>query len=214
MNQWQQRVLALAAVAQCCAAVKQLARHGQLTDEYARQALLDSVLIQNPRSFIEIYGDVQNLRRGLQVLLAQLGATRDKDVEVTRYMVGILALARRLQKHPQQLAKLGERIEQLQRQRDTFQFADETLLTGMANTYSDFISPLSRPIQIQGKPSHLQQPNIQNQIRALLLAAIRSAILWQQSGGQRRQFLFNRRKMVTIAHDLYVSLSSAPESST
>lgn len=152
MNEWQQRVIALAAVAQAAAAVKTLARRGKLDDSYERQALLNSVLVQNPDSFATIYGDVSKLKVGLRVLLAQLGTTRDKDIETTRYIVGVLALARRIQRQPKAFAKLGERIEQLHRQQHQFQFEQETIYTGMASTYSDCISPLGRPIQIHGKP--------------------------------------------------------------
>ncbi|RUO55738.1 high frequency lysogenization protein HflD [Pseudidiomarina homiensis] len=202
MNEWQQRTLALAAIAQACAAVKQLARHGQLTEEFQRDALLQSVLEQDPESFSAIYGDVTNLNFGLKVLLAQIGATRNKDVEITRYMVGVLALARRFERSEKAVAALGQRINQLQRQQQDFQFEQDTILTGMAGAYSDFISPLGRPLQIHGKPVLLQQQNVQKQIRALLLAAIRSAILWRQVGGKRRHFVFSRRRMVSTALDL------------
>ncbi|WP_258806877.1 high frequency lysogenization protein HflD [Pseudidiomarina sp. CB1] len=202
MNEWQQRTLALAAIAQACAAVKQLARHGQLSEEFERDALLQSVLEQDPESFSAIYGDVTNLNFGLKVLLAQIGATRNKDVEITRYMVGVLALARRFERNEKAVTALGQRINQLQRQQHDFQFEHDTILTGMAGAYSDFISPLGRPLQIHGKPDLLQQKNVQNQIRALLLAAIRSAILWRQVGGKRRHFVLSRRRMVSTALDL------------
>ncbi|WP_157981080.1 high frequency lysogenization protein HflD [Pseudidiomarina insulisalsae] len=202
MSNWQQPVLALAALAQACAAVKQLARHGQLSEEFNRDALLNSVLQQQPESFTAIYGGTANLQFGLKVLLAQIGATREKDVEITRYMVGALALARRLERKPQALQKLGERITQLERQQSQFMFEQGTVISGMAGAYSDFISPLGRPLQIHGKPALLQQQTIQNQIRALLLVAIRSAILWRQVGGKRRHFLFSRRRMVATALEL------------
>ncbi|MDN7123667.1 high frequency lysogenization protein HflD [Pseudidiomarina terrestris] len=213
MNEWQQRVIALAAIAQSAAAVKNLARQGKLDPSFQRNALLDSVLVQNPDAFAAIYGDVKNLRVGLRVLLDQLGATRNKDIETTRYMVGVLALARRIQRQPAAFAKLGERIEQLHRQHTQFQFDKETIYTGMASVYSDCISPLGRPLQIHGKPDYLQQQPVQNQIRALLLAAIRSAVLWRQVGGKRRHFIFSRQRMIATAHDLLRVLSSQSESS-
>ncbi|MFC0444800.1 high frequency lysogenization protein HflD [Pseudidiomarina halophila] len=213
MNEWQQRVIALAAIAQAAAAVKTLARQGKLDESYERQALLNSVLVQNPESFASIYGDVSKLKVGLRVLLAQLGTTRDKDIETTRYIVGVLALARRIQRQPKAFAQLGERIEQLHRQQHQFQFEQETIYTGMASTYSDCISPLGRPIQIHGKPEHLQQQSVQNQIRSLLLAAIRSAVLWRQVGGKRRHFLFSRTRMIATANELLRALSSQSESS-
>ncbi|CAB0149937.1 High frequency lysogenization protein HflD [Pseudidiomarina piscicola] len=212
MTQWQQRVIALAAIAQAAAAVKSLARQGKLDESFQRQALLDSVLNQNPDSFASIYGDVSKLRVGLRVLLAQLGATKQKDIETTRYMVGVLALAQRVQKQPKAFAELGQRIDQLHRQQSQFQFEPETVYQGMASTYSDCISPLGRPLQIHGQPDYLQQQPVQNQIRALLLAAIRSAVLWRQVGGKRRHFIFSRTRMVATANQLLRELSSQSES--
>lgn len=213
MSPWQQRVLALAAVAQAIAAVKQLALRGHVNEDSARDALLNSVLDQSPTDVASIYGGASNLRLGLQVLLAQIGTTKDKDVDVTRYIIATLALARRLERKPEQLQALGQRIQQLARQKNDFHFDQDTIMTGMAGAYSDFISPLSQPIRIHGKPTLLQQKSVQDQIRALLLAAVRSAILWRQVGGKRRQFIFSRRRMVTTSHHLLRTLSSQSESS-
>lgn len=213
MNPWQQRVIALAAIAQSIAAVKQLALRGQVGNEVQRDALLNSVLDQTPSDVASIYGGVGNLQLGLQVLLAQIGTTKDKDVDITRYIIATLALARRLERKPESLQALGQRIQQLARQQNDFHFDQDTIITGMAGAYSDFISPLSQPIRIHGKPTLLQQKPVQDQIRALLLAAVRSAILWRQVGGQRRQFIFSRRRMVTTCHDLLRTLSSQSESS-
>ena len=58
---------------------------------------------------------------------------------------------------------------------------------------------------VKGEPPHLQNPDNINKIRALLLAGIRSAMLWRQVGGLRRHIIFNRRKLLTITHRLLAS---------
>lgn len=214
MNQLQQRILALAAAAQSAAAVKQLAREGSLRNAAHARVLFSSVMNQNPENFAAVYNDLPALRWGLEHLLDQIGASKQKDVEITRYMIGMLALERRLSKRPAALEQLGQRITKLHRQQYEFSFTQDTITAGMAGIYSELISPLGQPIKINGKPDYLQQPNIQNQIRALLLAGIRNVVLWRQLGGKRRQFIFSRQRMVSTAQQLLRDLreQSEPES--
>lgn len=209
-NLWYQRVIALAAIAQSAAGVKQVARYGSLREPVASKALFNSVLDQNPVSISAMYPELGSLRLGLQSLLQQIGATRDKDVEITRYVVGMLALERRLSRSPQALQQLGQRLQQLHRQQHDFNFAEDTIIAGMGSTYSDIISPLGQPLKINGKQEFLQQPSNQHLIRALLLAGVRNAVLWRQLGGKRRHFIFNRQRMVRVAQHL---LRELPEHS-
>lgn len=211
MSAWQARTIALAAAAQCLAAVKQIAREGSLRDAKQVQRLLTNVLNLNPASLAQLYPDHHELQWGLETLLLQIGPTQHKDIEITRYMVALMALERRLHKRPASMASLAERLQHIQRQRDDFQFAHDTIVAGMAAVYSDIISPLSKPIKITGKPEHLKQAAVQNQIRALLLAALRNIVLWRQQGGQRRQFIFSRQRMIHTAQQLLRPLRTPSE---
>ena len=49
---------------------------------------------------------------------------------------------------------------------------------------------------VQGNPHYLGQAGVVAEIRALLLAAVRSAVLWRQTGGQYWDFLFSRKTML------------------
>ncbi|OZB06523.1 MAG: lysogenization regulator HflD [Idiomarina sp. 34-48-12] len=210
-DEWFERVIALAALTQAAAAVKQVARFGSIREVNAGRVVMDSVLNQNPDSVKAMYPNLSDLRLGLESLLQQIGATRDKDVEVTRYVVGILALERRLSGSSKALQELGQRIAQMQRQKHDFQFSDDTIVASMGSTYSDLISPLGQPLKINGKQEFLQQPSNQHLIRALLLAGVRNAVLWRQLGGKRRHFIFNRQRMVRIAQQLLRELREHSE---
>jgi high frequency lysogenization protein len=59
---------------------------------------------------------------------------------------------------------------------------------------------------IQGQPSLLTETANANRIRALLLAAIRSAVLWKQCGGRRWKYLFYRSRMMQECRQLMRSL--------
>jgi high frequency lysogenization protein len=50
-------------------------------------------------------------------------------------------------------------------------------------------------VMVQGNPHYLGQPGVVAEIRAILLAAVRAAVLWRQLGGSYWDFLFSRRAM-------------------
>ena len=72
----------------------------------------------------------------------------------------------------------------------------------LAEVYQRNISTLSPRVMVTGEPLHLQNPDNQNRIRAVLLAGVRAAILWQQCGGNRWTLLFGRRRLVDAARSL------------
>ena len=49
---------------------------------------------------------------------------------------------------------------------------------------------------VQGNPHYLGQAGVVAEIRALLLAAVRSAVLWRQMGGSLWDFLLAKRRMI------------------
>ena len=51
-------------------------------------------------------------------------------------------------------------------------------------------------IQVTGDVRHLQNPLVVHKIRAILLAGIRSALLWRQVGGKRWHFIVYRKKLL------------------
>lgn len=79
----------------------------------------------------------------------------------------------------------------------------DQMIANLAAIYSDIISPLGTKIHVVGMQDYLVRPDIQHKIRASLLAGIRAAILWQQVGGSRWQFLFSRKKIFNQAQQLY-----------
>jgi high frequency lysogenization protein len=52
---------------------------------------------------------------------------------------------------------------------------------------------------VSGESQHLSNPDQANKIRALLLAGMRSAVLWAQLGGSRWQILLWRRRLTQEA---------------
>ncbi|MGL4473472.1 MAG: high frequency lysogenization protein HflD [Shewanella sp.] len=193
-----ERIQAFAGLLQAVAEVQHLSRHGE-SDKEMLAASLNSILVTNPESVADVYPDKFSQRRGMQLIQSQLGEQGNKDVELTRYLIGILALERKLSRNPKALGMLAERINQVGRQLHHFAITDEQVIANLASIYSDIISELGPKIQITGNPNCLQRPLVQQKIRALLLSAMRSAVLWRQLGGKRRHLVFARKAIVNAA---------------
>ncbi|GAC14586.1 high frequency lysogenization protein HflD [Aliiglaciecola lipolytica] len=207
MDSEQQKIVALAGVCQAAALVQSVARKGE-ADNTAFKANINSLILTDTQSTIEVYGSIENLEIGLVTLISQLSnAPLQKDAEVTRYIASILGLERKLKKSPSKLSELSKRIEQIQRQTAHLDLFDDQMISNLASIYSDVISPLGTKIQIAGVPAQLKQNTNQHKVRALLLSGLRSAVLWRQLGGKRRQILFNRKSIVTNALTLQRSIN-------
>jgi len=64
-------------------------------------------------------------------------------------------------------------------------------------------------IKVSADPVILENPGNQNLIRALLLAAIRAAVLWRQCGGGRLALVLRRRALVEAAGRLLETAGDA-----
>lgn len=193
-----ERTMAFAGILQAIGQVQYLARHGE-SDKDALAATLNTILVTEPESTADVYQDKTILDNGYQLIQNQLGDGSNKDVETTRYLVGVLTLERKLACSPNGLGMLAERINQVHRQLAHFAITDEQVLANFASIYSDVISELGPKLQISGNPDCLKQPQVQHKIRALLLAAMRSAVLWRQLGGKRRHLVFARKAIFDTA---------------
>ena len=69
------------------------------------------------------------------------------------------------------------------------------MLSALGTLYADTVSQLRPKVMVQGNPHYLGQPSVVAEVRAVLLAAMRSAVLWRQLGGSLWDFLLRRRDM-------------------
>ncbi len=193
------RTLAFAAVCQVANLVQQVARKGNCDDEQLKHTL-NTILVTQPDDPMEVFGSAENLKLGFQSLVEQMQAQgNSKNTEITRYIVSLMALERKLSRRQDLVSMLGERISQVKRQIGHFELTDEQVLANIAGIYSDIVSPLGPRIQVAGTPAYLQQNPVQYKVRALLLAGIRCSVLWRQLGGKRRHIIFSRKKMIEQA---------------
>lgn len=190
-----QQVMALAAVCHASSLVQQVARTGDVSQDDLN-LMLSSIIELSPEQPQDVYQNQALLDNGYQLIKKQLGESKNKDVELTRYIVGLLALERKLSKNTHALNGLSEKLNQMERQLAHFDITDDSIIAAFADVYSEIVSPLGQRIQIVGNPTLLQQKNNQHKIRALLLSGIRAAVLWRQLGGKRRHILLSRKRIL------------------
>ncbi|MBE1274153.1 high frequency lysogenization protein HflD [Enterovibrio baiacu] len=191
------RTIAFASICQSVKLVQEVARTGTC-DRDTLSASLNSIIVTNPASTIEVFGKEENLNLGLTTLINELDNSPGGS-ELTRYLINILALERKLSGRRDSLAQLGDRLDTIQRQIQHFDLLDEQMVSNLASVYLDTISPLGPRIQVTGTPAQLQITGVQHKVRALLLSGIRSAVLWRQVGGKRRHLIFGRKQMIEQA---------------
>ncbi|GEM77127.1 high frequency lysogenization protein HflD [Vibrio sagamiensis] len=198
------RTIAFAGICQAVALVQQIARDGHC-DQEPFAASIQAILNTSPANTLGVFGRETDLKLGLEYLVKGIDSS-PAGSEVTRYLISIMALERKLSSRNDAMSQLGDRIQMVQRQAEHFELLDDQMLSNLASIYLDVISPIGPRIQVTGTPSILQQTSSQQKVRALLLSGIRSAVLWRQVGGKRRHLIFGRKKMVEQAQILLARL--------
>lgn len=199
--------LALAGICQSARLVQQSV-HIELfdSDRYnnALHASLNSLPKINSTSTLSVYGgNAIALQVGLETLQSVLNVNRETlSAELTRYILNLMVLERKLHANKSALDALSKRISKLNRQLIHFDIDSDTILSNLASIYIDVISPLGPRIKVIGSPEKLKNNLIQNKIRAILLAGIRSCVLWKQLGGGRLQLMFRRHKLLKQAQTI------------
>lgn len=196
------QTLALAGIFQAAAQVRRLANEGR-TDNAEFETMVGSLFVTDPKETLEVYGGIHSLHAGLRSLITNLGSeTRQREAETTRYVITLLHLERKLASRKDLVETIGRGIENARRQSEHFSPTHPNVIASLADIYVNTISTLSPRIMVSGQHNYLQQPDIANRVRTLLLAGIRSAVLWSQVGGGRLRLLFTRGKYLAEAQRL------------
>ena len=106
-------------------------------------------------------------------------------VEQARYAAGVMYLERRLASSVDATRRLADALRALAEHGEARSLEEPWMLERMATLYRDHVSVLGPRILVSGEPVHLKTDENANRIRALLLAALRAAVLFRQCGGTR-----------------------------
>ncbi len=198
----EEQTLALAGIFQAAALVQQLAHRGQCAPS-TLETSIGSLFATNPPTTLSVFGELKDLREGLSVVSKLLQTqSGQQDIEILRYALNLIHLEAKLRKQPDMIDILGSRIEQARHTADHFGFSHINLINNLASVYADTISTFRLRIQVTGDPNHLRTEETAARVRALLLAGIRSAVLWHQTGGRRWHLVFYRKRVVECARRL------------
>ena len=198
-SDWEYRNIALAVVTQCAVLVHKLAVDGRASGEKMR-ACLSPVYQLDADSVSELYPRPSEFTEGMQVLQNSFDSKGLREhAEVVRYLLGMLVLQQHLGRSPSMLSEISQRIKGFGPQ-SVHETGDSDSLvlsdcSQLARLYQDTISKLSYRIHVAGNPEHLRNTLVADQIRALLLAGIRSAVLWHQLGGRRWHLFFYKKRI-------------------
>jgi high frequency lysogenization protein len=195
------RALAFAGILQALKLVQDTA-YGRPLDASSLRASLGSVLTIDTPSVASVFGDVSGARSGLELLVSQFTRKRQNpDIELSRYLVTLLHLERKLSKRSDLLDRVRSGVERLQQQLEHFEIDHPNIIASLADIYAQTVSTLRPRIMVNGDPQRLADAAVANRIRALLLAAMRAAVLWRQCGGTRVGLLLGRGKLVKAASE-------------
>lgn len=201
MSSIHERTLALAGMLQAASLVKAVATSSEINDN-DNEATLETLFVTNPESTLEVYGSVDNLYIGLHALIQQLGGNGQRDIDIARYVISLLHLCNKLMRRGKMMTHLAEGIENARAQRMHFPLLHENVIANLAGIYTDTVSQLQPKIMVTGDSSRLSSNITANMVRALLLAGMRSAVLWRQLKGSRWQVLLQRKCFVREAEYL------------
>lgn len=204
----QDRMLAFAGIYQAAALVHQLATQGK-SDTDALTATLNSLFVENPETTEAVFGGFAGLTLGMRTLKTQMNGSapnEQRNIQLTQYVIGMIALENKLSKQPELVDRLFKKLSVPESQRKHFGLLHDNTLAGIALIYTDVVSQLHPKIMVRGSHGYLSQPAIANRIRAVLLAGIRSAFLWKQVGGSRWQLLFKRGSYLRAADHCLASI--------
>jgi len=196
----QNRTIALAALFQCIDGVNQIANTGKI-DETLYNICINSILNENAGDAVDLYESLENLKVGFTSMLYQFGTGqltpdgKPKDLEATRYALGLLHLEKKLHNNPAVFEDVIKGIQDTQKKLEFFEKNHENITASLADIYANTISSIGPKIMVKGDQAHLANPKNASKIRALLLAGIRAALLWRQAGGSRWKLLFERGKL-------------------
>ena len=189
------QTLALAGIYQAASLVKQIANTGKANNAQVESSI-ETLFRFDASSVEEVYGSVAGVSHGVKTLLQHLKDKSSRDLEITKYVISLIMLERKLANDNSMLEAINKKLNQIESQFDFFPLNHENTYAKIGQLYKDSISTLGPRIIVSGEQPYLSNEQSASKVRALLLAGIRSAVLWRQCGGSRWQFIFGRKAYI------------------
>ena len=164
--------------------------HGLATSSREIEPLITSIFATEPKTIEDVYGSVIQLRSGIAAAAEMLSKPSADMVPALKYVMALLDIESRLRGRAELTQTLRNGIDELRAAE-----RNESLFAPVSALYQRTISTLDRRVHVSGSPEFLQRNEVAAKIRTLLLAGVRSAWLWHQSGGRRWHLILRRSTM-------------------
>lgn len=187
------RVLALAGLVQALAQVRRIAETGE-ADGRVLGVALDSVFRLDAGTTAEVYGGSEGVRQGLSILRDYFSGSA-RDDQLPRLALAVIQLERRFVRDDAMVERVQGGIQRNSALAESQGSMHPDVLAALGALYSETLSHLRPRVLVQGNPHYLGQATVVAEVRAVLLAAVRSAVLWRQLGGSLWDFLLRRKDM-------------------
>ena len=189
--------ISLGAIYQACNEIKKIAWQGEINNNII-EPLINSVYQTTSEEIEDVFISIKRLNSGLDFLRRQLvGDAFSRDGEVSRYFEAIGILVKNMNKKDEVLNKLRTELTKQSMPINEDNLDQHALF--LSELYLSTISTVEPRIIVNGDNKYLTDKNNAAMIRSLLLCAIRSYILWQQSGGSKFRIFIFKKKIAELA---------------
>ena len=204
----EQRTLALAGVAQAARIVDLAAKTGSWPEPFV-EASIHSLFSFEPDSVETVFGTPQGIQLGLEQLSACLRLSQDPAAADTlRYTMAILQLERRFAGSEDLQSVVHSRLRHTAYKAENVSNDIRGLSANISAIYQDTLSTLSYRIKVTGSAQHLNNPQVADLVRTLLMCGVRAAFLWRQLGGNRFRLMWSRGAIRDTAAGLATELGT------
>lgn len=189
--------ISLGAIYQACNEIKKIAWQGEINNNII-EPLINSVYQTTSEEIEDVFISIKRLNSGLDFLRRQLvGDAFSRDGEVSRYFEAIGILVKNMNKKAEILNKLRTELTEQSMPINEDNLDQHALF--LSELYLSTISTVEPRIIVNGDNKYLTDKKNAAMIRSLLLCAIRSYILWQQSGGSKFRIFIFKKKIAELA---------------
>ena len=199
------RTIALAGVCQSAKLVKQIATTG-MANNAVIESSIETLFRFDTNSVEEVFGGLSGIGTGIRLLQKQFRSNKDRDLDITRYVISLLILERKLSSDKNALNTVHDRLEEIHNSLEYFSLTHDNIFSKLGDLYKNTISPLGPKIVVTSDKPYLTNQQSAEKVRSLLLAGIRAAVLWRQCGGSRWHLLFSKKRYLDECNSIELEL--------